>query len=80
VPHERIGSRVEKLAQQVEETGTSMESSQWVEVVTHPVTGEHTMLAAETEELLERQIEAWKNSITDAESSDQSVKQGVSTP
>jgi len=56
-----------------------MESSQWVEVVTHPVTGERTMLAGETEEQLELQIEAWKNSITDGESSDQSVREGVST-
>jgi hypothetical protein len=80
VPHERTGCRVEKVAQQLEETGTSMESSQWVEVVTHPVTGQRTMLAAETEELLERQIEAWRNSITDGENSDQSVKEGVKTP
>ena len=57
-----------------------MESSQWVEVVTHPITGERTMLSGETEEELERRIEAWKSSVSDAEQADRKVPEGVPSP
>lgn len=57
-----------------------MESSQWVEVVTHPITGQRTMLAGETEEELERRIEAWQSSVSDAEQTGRKVPEGVPSP
>lgn len=46
-----------------------METSHWTEEAVHPRTGEKRLFQADTEDELERTIEAWKDTPGEADSS-----------
>jgi hypothetical protein len=43
-----------------------MRTSHWLEIMTDPRTGEQTMVRADTQEELDRQIAVWREAIDEA--------------